>query len=333
MKRLFNCLAILLVVPLVGCKTLSTTTTSKPVAAAAKPVKQASFNPIEKIGGKKPKMGNPDSIVAIWKDATYTVAGQQPTRGFGGRLYFQDRAKNPIVVDGELVVYGFSDDRYDPDRKPEKRFVFTREDLPHHLSMSAAGPSYSIWLPYDHINGEQKNITLIAVFKDARAGGRVSKSEAIPAVLPGTRKSIDQAAFNLKEEILKREAELQNLQKVGFDANAPQGSRKVKSHEIKIPSGARERLFGAVPVDSYRLPEPSVTISTPGMPPQNGASLVKTRTAAQADQSPTVNSASLQSSTGFSPDQLRAQTGRFERQGRLPPGKQLPRPGAMSDPE
>lgn len=321
MKRFPRIIGVVVMVALSGCQTLAKKETPDGkvkyvVAEDPKEKKAPIVNPVKQLTGEKPREGNPESIVAIWKDATYTVANQRPTRGFGGRLYFHDRDKNPIVVDGDLVVYGF-DDRYkdDPNQVPEKRFVFTREELKHHMSVSSAGPSYSVWLPWDHINGEQKNLTLIAVFKDAKAGGRVCKSEAIPAVLPGKKPYLAEQSNQIVEEIRKLEAE-KNAQQVGFEDTKPEGTKKIKSHEIRIPEGSRERLFGTVPSVSYRLPEPQ-----PLNPGVQQASATEPVIDSRPDSPPSADSL---------PDRRRAQSGQFVRQGKLPPGKTPPRLGATS---
>ncbi|MEE2640186.1 MAG: hypothetical protein VX768_06125 [Planctomycetota bacterium] len=319
MKKLSKWMGgMVLILGLAGCQTLEKREKiSQP--GMPTPVKsgnaQASYNPIAQLTGNHLPKGRPDSIVAIWKDATYTVSAQRPTRGFGGRLYFYDREKNPVVVDGELVVYGFADDKYNPGQVPEKRFIFSREELQNHMSVSSVGPSYSVWLPWDHINGEQKNVTIIAVFREAGPGGRVCKSEAIPALLPGKKPLIEQATETLKQEIRAREAAKANSGKIGFQQTKPEGTRKIKTHEIRIPAGSRDRLFGSVPTAEYRLPKPEIH--------QTGV------VAASLDEE-LPSSANQPPSTGSSPDPHQAQSRQFVRQGKLPPGKQPPRLGGAS---
>lgn len=307
-----------LILSATGCVTLSENG-KKPVESTVKQVsKKPTPGPLAKLTGNTQPKGKPESIVAIWKDATYTVTDQRPTRGFGGRLYFHDKDENAIVVDGELAVYGFVDDQNastspGKNQAPEKKFVFTKEDLPYHMSVSSAGPSYSFWLPWDHINGEQKNVTLIAVFKQAGENGRICKSEAIAALLPGKKSELLRGADQLVEEIHQRESEM--AKKVGFAGNKPEGTRQIKTHEIKIPDGSKQRLFGSPPKTTYRLPEPKVMQAS----------------ATEPIIAPLP--ADLQPSTGFSPDPRRAQSGRFERQGTLPPGSPPPRLGVKSSVE
>ena len=178
------------------------------------------------------------------------------------------------------------------------------------MSVSSAGPSYSIWLPWDHINGEEKEVTLLAVFKESGAGGRVSRSEQITALLPGKKSAFEKETDNLVESIRALEAKKHNLDKVGFEGTKPQGTKKIKSQEIKIPAGSRDRLFGTIPTVSYQVPQARAT----------QASATEEIPSSQASQQ----------SAGSSLDQLQARTGRFERQGKLPAGKQPPLLGVRS---
>lgn len=317
MKRILSLVGLVTLTACIGCQTLTkngapvTKNSSSPVTADFKPAKKSkSLNPISKLTGQQSPIGNPDSIVAIWKDATLTVAGQRPTRGFGGRLYFHDRNDEPVRVDGDLIVYGFKNEKQKLDQKPEKRFVFTKEELAAHLSYSAAGPSYSVWLPWDHVNGEQKEVIILAVFKDARKGGRICSSDQIPAFLPGTKPIFANAKKEILDEVRRMEAERTNVKSVDFEQTKPAGTKKIKSHEIMVPQDSKERLFGRVPTTSYVLPTPKVM----------QASAIE----------PIPTSEVSQPSTDSLPDPRQARSGQFVRQGTLPPGSQPPRLGAKS---
>ena len=312
MKRILYVHIILIAcvaVSLSGCQVISKKKLPISSVSKKKPTVQtpsmASLNPIPKLTKPKLATGRPENIVAIWKDATYTVANEQPTRGFGGRLYFYDREKNPIVVDGDLVIYGFDDDH--STEKPEKRFVFDREKLQTRMAVSAVGPSYNVWLPWDHINGEQKNVTIVAMFRDRVNSNFVCRSEPISALLPG--RIVEKAPDEGLIESLKQETAIRtNVKKVGFEENMPKGTKKVKSHEIRIPSGSHERLFHQVPKSTYMLPKPTINIA----------------------HHEDVIEPSAKSPEGSLPLQPQAQSGRFVRQGLLPPGSKPPQLGARS---
>ena len=138
---------------------------------------------------KKPEYQEPKSMVAIWTEDTLAIPGKPVTRGFGGRLYFYNEKSQAIPVEGELMVYGF-DDSSTPTSTPTstsgpaptaspsdqelaqagKKFKFTSEQFTQHFSHSDLGASYSVWIPWDAVGGEQKKVTLLPTFisKDQR---------------------------------------------------------------------------------------------------------------------------------------------------------------------
>lgn len=137
-------------------------------------------NPMEwGAASDEPRSGSPERVVATWVDTVRQQVGSQPERGFGGRLYFYDRAADPITVDGRLVVYAFDEqDRAPTDHKPTRRYVFPAEQLTLHMSETEIGPSYSFWLPWGSVDGPSTEISLIARFEPTRGGGLVVSDQA-----------------------------------------------------------------------------------------------------------------------------------------------------------
>ena len=135
---------------------------------------------------KEDEFAPPERIVTFWSDTVLHQPDQPAIRGFGGRVFFygKDESK-PIEVDGSLAVYAFDADHHDPsNQRPEKKFVFTADQLKEHFSKSDMGPSYSVWLPWDEVLGPTRNISLVARF-EGREGGTVI-SEPANKLLPGT---------------------------------------------------------------------------------------------------------------------------------------------------
>jgi hypothetical protein len=134
----------------------------------------------------EPKPGMPTRLVDTWTDTVLHQKGEPSQRGFGGRIHFYDvEGGSPILVDGQLVVYGFDEQNRDPtDNRPTRRFVFPPEQLAQHMSESKIGPSYSVWLPWDAAGGEQKNISLICRF-EPREGTLIVGDQSAQR-LPGT---------------------------------------------------------------------------------------------------------------------------------------------------
>jgi hypothetical protein len=133
---------------------------------------------------EKPAM--PTKVVAVWTDTVLYQPGQKPKRGFGGRLMFYDnKDKEPIKVEGVLVVYAFEEEPKEPNKvKPDRKYVFTKEQFAKHYSKSNLGHSYSVWVPWDDVGGAQKEISMIARF--IPAGGDPVVGDQAKHVLPGT---------------------------------------------------------------------------------------------------------------------------------------------------
>jgi hypothetical protein len=144
---------------------------------------------------KKKEYQEPKSMVAIWSEDTLAQPGKSVTRGFGGRIYFYNERSQAIPVDGELMVYGFEDtsDSNHPTAWPSdeelgsgaKKFKFTAEQFTQHFSESELGASYSVWIPWDAVGGEQKKITLCPMF--VGKSGRMTRGESAKLNLSGKK--------------------------------------------------------------------------------------------------------------------------------------------------
>jgi hypothetical protein len=133
----------------------------------------------------------PTRIVAIWSDAVYTQAGHPPVRGFGGRIYFYNDKHEAVPIDGQLIVYGFDDSTAEnPNKTPNRKFVFTDEQLASRHSVTELGDSYSVWLPWDEVTGYQTTLSLLPVFVPNQ--GQTVVGPQTVNVLPGkTRPDIE----------------------------------------------------------------------------------------------------------------------------------------------
>ena len=127
----------------------------------------------------------PTRMVASWTDTILYQPNQVPTRGFGGRIMFYAPDKpEPVKVDGTLTVYVFDETNRDPNNeKPDRKCVFTKDQLPLHYSKSKLGHSYSVWVPWDEMGGPQKEFSLIVRFTPDKGG--VVIGEQAKQLLPG----------------------------------------------------------------------------------------------------------------------------------------------------
>jgi hypothetical protein len=158
----------------------------------------AKWNLTEKMPWMKGETGEfrrPMRVVAMWSDTVLTTPGQTPVRGFGARLMFYALDKDePIKVAGSLTVYAFDEEQRDPtDNRPDRKFVFTAEQFGKHYSKSDLGHSYSIWVPWDEVGGEPKEISLIVRFTPVEGG--VVISEQVKQFLPGVQRPEPQRAY------------------------------------------------------------------------------------------------------------------------------------------
>ncbi len=148
----------------------------------------------------KPKPATPQTVADFWTEYLHREEGQPAVRGFGGRvMFYGEKAGEAIVVDGTLTIYAYDDSKGDPnEQKPDKKYVFPREQLAQHYSKSHLGHSYSFWLPWDEIGGEEKRITLITRFDDV--SGRAVMSKPTKQTIFGTRPASDKAVAKSTDE-------------------------------------------------------------------------------------------------------------------------------------
>jgi hypothetical protein len=202
----------------------------------------------------------PGKIVACWTDTVLHQDGRA-VRGFGGRLIFFKRADgDPIKVDGTLVVYAFDETNRDPSNpKPDRKYVFTREQLAEHHSKTKAGHSYSFWIPWEAAGGEQKEISLICRFTPKR--GPVIVGEQTRQLLPGTLPLV-KADVN-KEKRFQLDTS-SGIQQVAY-AEPATTSRSMTVNTIPLPPQVAQRISQATAPDAaaQQPPQPSGTQQQP----------------------------------------------------------------------
>ena len=170
-------LLIALLVASVGCSSIDT---GNSMIAQSLDVRRAMW-----WKSDRPEPQLPDRLVSTWTDTVLHRPGQESKRGFGGRLvFFGHETEDPICVEGRLVVYAYDEANCDTQTaQPTRRFIFPREQFARHYSESTLGPSYSVWLPWDAVGGQRKNISLIARFEPHE--GQLIVGEQTRHLLPG----------------------------------------------------------------------------------------------------------------------------------------------------
>ncbi len=138
----------------------------------------------ELINYDEPKV--PLKMVTIWQNTVKETQGKAPVRGFGGLVVFYGKdGMTPVKVDGQFEVFAFVETGNEAeDATPDRKFVFTAEQVAKHYSEKDIGHTYSFWLPWEAVGGESMQITLAARFRPSVGGGTVF-SEHSRTLLPG----------------------------------------------------------------------------------------------------------------------------------------------------
>ncbi len=177
-RKFYAAAAAALVFGPVGCASMSGTPTTN---------KTSLLDRMPWASNKDPEpepYPNPVKMAATWTPDTLVQSGRTPTRGFGGRIFFYDEKSRPVPVDGRLVVHGF-DDQAKTNNGRVKRFEFTPEQFTRHFSQTDLGASYSVWIPWDAVGGDQQRISLVASFETAE--GKTVQGIPATIMLPGQK--------------------------------------------------------------------------------------------------------------------------------------------------
>jgi len=131
----------------------------------------------------------PDRIIATWSDTVLHQPGKPGIRGFGGRvMFYGEDVDKPLQVDGAVIVYAWLETaETESQRVPDRKYVFTADQLAEHYSRSRLGHSYSFWLPWEQAGGPHRQVTLITRFVGRHGGEAISSSAR--SLLPGPSSS------------------------------------------------------------------------------------------------------------------------------------------------
>jgi hypothetical protein len=134
-------------------------------------------------GQEKPQQ--PASVVALWTEGVVHQSAGPPMRGYAGRvIFYGGDGTKPVKVDGTLTVYGFDETgRGKADMKPDRKYVFTPEQLANHYDPVKVGPAYVVWVPWDQAGGPRKDMSLIVRFAPRK--GELVVGEMARLVLSG----------------------------------------------------------------------------------------------------------------------------------------------------
>jgi hypothetical protein len=179
----------------------------------------------------------PTRINAIWSKSVLQQPGYPGVRGVGGRLLFYPaQNREPITVEGTLVVYAY-DQSKKKSAKPARKYVFPADQLAKHYSNSELGHSYSFWLPWGNTNGPPKQLTLIARFEPFE--GAAVLSDPASQHLPGISPELLEDPIVIREQLSDSSVDdTETIRPVQYVASADKDQRKPPSREtitIDIP--------------------------------------------------------------------------------------------------
>jgi hypothetical protein len=204
--------------------------------------------------------GPPAKTVAVWEPAVKHEAGQEPQRGFGGRVYFYDQeSKKPIKINGNVVVYAFDEENRQPeDNIPTRSYLFDKNDVKKLYAKSKLGASYNFWVPWDSEGpeGDAKKVSLIVRYIP-EVGSSVVSSQAVvylPGKLSQTQPPTELMANN--KENNSREIQGGDIQQVahwsyrtGYEnRQVDQGSQPVVCGVQPVGYESRQAALGDQPV-------------------------------------------------------------------------------------
>ncbi len=190
-------LICLLAISSTGCATMNSLNADFPWSKEKKREQQEKIQPVR--------------IVTFWSEMMLNSGGEKPIRGFGGRVYFYNKFGKPVRADGELTVYAYDDTDKSVETasrgEPDKIFTYRKEEFASYFSKSELGDSYSVWLPWDAVGGEEREISLLPKF--ISSSGDVIRGTMDLMTLAGKKKKSKVEPLSDSQRFLKRQLENQ----------------------------------------------------------------------------------------------------------------------------
>jgi hypothetical protein len=182
---------------------------------------------------KEEPIVDPSGVAVVWTGALLEKEASLATRGFGGMLtFYGEDKKKPVRVDGQLTVYAYGNLSPDHDNStPDRKYVFTAEQLKTHYSEGALGPSYSVWIPWDGAGGPRQEIGLIARFDSVE--GKTVMGKPTHNVLAGAKITKDRKTSGTNNE---QTAHLSPVDGVNRSSVAKASGPQMKTVTLTVPS-------------------------------------------------------------------------------------------------
>jgi hypothetical protein len=227
-----------------------------------------------------PNYETPDRILAIWSDTVLHEPGKSAVRGFGGRIFFyRDGEPDPVRIQGAVAVYAFDAEVLDTENvAPEKKYVFTAEQVDKHYSRCSLGHSYSFWIPWDTVGGPNRQVSLVTRFEGSEGGVVISPParKLLPGVGNKDKATSEQNSESLVQPASYIAAEVRPKESSTTDSHAPSIDKDLT---IALPPGLAERLKRSPSVTRDPIQDPtrdaaSGRIDTKRVPSEQGEHIV-----------------------------------------------------------
>ena len=196
--------------------------------------------------------GPATTVAAAWEPAVSN--GENPMRGFGGRIYLYDQdMQRPIKAKGTIVVYIFDEEgRMPGDEKPNEGLVFNEKILNSKgvYKKSKVGHSYNLWIPIDAAGpeGQAKKISLIVRYIPEKGGSSVTSTQTT-AHLPGRHNDETMAAHARSNGQMYRDSDpIYQVSAQRLSSNRPPPERARLTEERMIESADRPQILQAVTI-------------------------------------------------------------------------------------
>lgn len=196
----------------------------------------------------------PVRIVSFWSEMMLNSGGEKPVRGFGGRIYFYNKFGKPVRADGELTVYAYDDTDKNLETashgEPDKIYTYRKEEFANYFSKSDLGDSYSVWLPWDAVDGEEREISLLPKFVSS-SGKDVIRGTMDLVTLSGKKKKSKVQPLSDSQRFLKKQLENQygeeaeEIAAILYSGNTP---GEWVNPEVKAEIKSRRQISKEIPL-------------------------------------------------------------------------------------
>jgi len=254
---------------------------------------------------RQEKPQQPSSVVAIWSEGVAHQAGAPAIRGFAGRVIFYDaEGTKPVKVDGTLTVYAFDEGGRDrSDTRPDRKYIFTPEQLEKHYDPVKVGPAYAIWIPCDRADGFRKETSLIVRFTPCKGSLVVGEMAKLvlngppPPTVAGPAQPTPRDGVVARNDPMVRPTAYESPipGRPGEPLAGEPGGSGIRSTTIQLPENLARRMATARPTGAERIGRTTVV---PGGVASSYAGPLSTGGAAAASRAP---STAMQASAATGP--------------------------------